>query len=179
MPTSAPGNRRRRGFERPRRRAGAVHLARGFTLVELLVVVALVAIGAGAVSLALRDRAGSRLDEEAARLVALLEGARAEARAAGLTVRWVPALAGDAPGLAGGADADFRFVGLPPALALPTRWLERHTHAEVLGAAALLLGPDAIVPAQRVRLTLGERQLEVGTDGLAPFAVRAAGDARR
>ncbi|MBS0305067.1 MAG: prepilin-type N-terminal cleavage/methylation domain-containing protein, partial [Proteobacteria bacterium] len=90
MPTSAPGNRRRRGFERPRRRAGAVHLARGFTLVELLVVVALVAIGAGAVSLALRDRAGSRLDEEAARLVALLEGARAEARAAGLTVRWVP-----------------------------------------------------------------------------------------
>jgi len=168
MPTSDRGSSRRRA---------AVLRDRGFTLIELLVVVTLIAIGAGVVGLALRDSASSRLDEEAARLATLLEGARAEARAAGLAVRWVPARLGDAPGLDTTADTDFRFAGLPPTLRLPTRWLDRRTSAQVVGGTSLLLGPDAILPAQRVVLALGEHRVEVGTDGLAPFAVRAVGDA--
>jgi general secretion pathway protein H len=46
---------------------------RGFTLVELLVVVALIAIASGLASLALRDPAASQLEQEASRLAALLE----------------------------------------------------------------------------------------------------------
>jgi general secretion pathway protein H len=114
------------------------------------------------------DTDAARLEEEAARLATLLESARTEARAAGLSVRWVPAQAADA------ADdgAGFRFVGLPAAFALPTRWLEPRVSAQVVGAAALVLGPDAILPPQRVVLALDERRLEVGSDGLGPFAVR-------
>ena len=62
----------------------------GFTLIELLVVVALIAIASSVVSLAMRDPASTRLEHEAARLAALLESARAEARASGLAARWEP-----------------------------------------------------------------------------------------
>ena len=51
----------------------------------------------GAVSLALRDGNASRLEEEGARLSALLEMARAEARAAGTPVRWQPTVLADVP----------------------------------------------------------------------------------
>src|SRR5512137_2061782 len=82
-----------------------IGVARGFTLIELMIVLTLVAIAAGVISLSLRDPASTRLEHEAARLVALLESARAESRASGLPVRWVPQRVGD--------DVDFRFVGLP------------------------------------------------------------------
>jgi general secretion pathway protein H len=81
-------------------------------------------------------------------------------------VRWVPAR--DDPGADGAA---FRFVGLPSTLQLPARWLDAGTSAQGVGSSALLLGPDAILPPQRVVLSRGDRRLEVGSDGLAPFAV--------
>jgi general secretion pathway protein H len=147
----------------------------GFTLIELMIVLALVAVGTAVVSLALRDGAATRLEEEGARLAALLESARAESRASGLTVRWVPASPGD--GRDPAADSGFRFVGLPSSITLPTRWLDPGTAAQVVGAPVVLLGPDAILPAQRVVLSLGDRRIEIGSDGLGPFAVLPAGDA--
>jgi prepilin-type N-terminal cleavage/methylation domain-containing protein len=45
----------------------------GFTLIELMIVVALIAIATAVASLALRDPAAAKLENEAARLVALLE----------------------------------------------------------------------------------------------------------
>jgi len=56
------------------------------------------------------------------------------------------------------------------------RWLDARTSAQVVGARTLLLGPDAILPAQRVLLALDDRRIEVASDGLAPFAVRPAAD---
>src|SRR5215212_5523953 len=50
--------------------------ARGFTLIELMVVVAVIAIATAVASLALRDPAASKLEHEAARLASLLESAR-------------------------------------------------------------------------------------------------------
>lgn len=167
MPTSDRGSERR---------APAGRRLRGFTLIELLIVITLVAIGTSVVSLALRDGSDARLEEEGARLALLLESARAEARAAGLEVRWMPAAAGNAPGPAPADTAAFRFVGLPASLPLPTRWLDARTSAQVVGARTLLLGPDAILPAQRVLLALDDRRIEVASDGLAPFAVRPAAD---
>ena len=136
--------------------------ARGFTLIELLIVVALIAIASGVAALALRDPAATQLEREGARLAALLESARAEARASGIAVRWVPANEGG-----------FRFVGLPDALALPTDWLEPGVNAEIRSARGLLagalLGPEPVIGAQRIVLRLHAQRLTLATDGFGPF----------
>jgi len=151
--TSVPGNRPRRA-------------AAGFTLLELMVVVLIVAVATATVALSLRDRSQSKLEEEGARLSALLETARTQSRIVGTDVRWQP--------LTGGSG--FQFLGLP-ALAskeLPTNWLDSDTTATIVGAPQLLLGPEPLLPAQRVVLHLGEREIAVGTDGLAPFEIVGA-----
>jgi general secretion pathway protein H len=136
----------------------------GFTLIELLVVVALIAIASGVVSLAMRDPASTRLEQEAARLAALLESARAEARASGLAARWEPrAEQADTPG--------FRFIGLPESSELPSRWLGEGVSAEVVGARAVVLGPEPLIGRQRIVLRLDAQRLTLATDGLGPFAV--------
>jgi general secretion pathway protein H len=136
----------------------------GFTLIELMVVVVLIAIASAVASLALRDPASTRLEHEGARLVALLESARTEARAAGLTARWEPRSGEE--GVAG-----FRFVGLPPSEQLPTRWLTAGVTADVVGASAVQLGPEPLIGAQRIVLRLDEQTLTLATDGLGPFVV--------
>jgi general secretion pathway protein H len=149
--------------------------AAGFTLIELLVVVAIVAAAAGLVSLSLRDPQASRLEQEAVRLVTLLETARAESRTAGVSVNWVPVRISDAGGEAALREADFRFVGLPSAIRLPTRWLDPGTSVELMGIPALNLGPEPILVAQQLTLRLGDQRLVVATDGLAPFSVASSG----
>jgi len=139
----------------------------GFTLIELLVVVALIAITTATISLALRDPAELQLQREAQRLAALLETARAESRASGLAVRWIP------KGIKSGDD--FRFEGLPPTIQLPTRWLGEPVSVQIENATALdpglSLGPEPIIPAQRLRLRLGDQLVVLGTDGLSAFDV--------
>ncbi len=131
--------------------------------------IAIIALSVGLIAMSLPDGESARLEEEGARLTALLEMARAESRVSGATVRWVPGAdtpeAGAEP-----ATGDFHFVGMAVAMQMPTRWLDRRTTVEVVGAHALLLGPEAILPPQRVVLRLGERRLELASDGLGPFA---------
>jgi len=123
---------------------------------------ALIAVAVGMASLALRDRSSQQLEEEGARLAALLESARAHSRALGQALGWRPLT--DAPG--------FEFVGLPPTLHLPNRWLNERTQAQVLnGPDRLTLGPEPMIGAQRVVLTLDQQQLELSTDGWGPFMV--------
>jgi general secretion pathway protein H len=132
---------------------------RGFTLLELLVVVAIIAFATAGVSLALRDTAASELDRDAQRLAALLEAARAQSRTSGVPVLWRP------------TEAGFRFDGLPTQT-LPTHWLSGQTQAS--GAAAIVLGPEPIIGPQSVVLRSAaqpERSLRVSTDGLRPFRV--------
>ena len=147
--TSVPGSKPRRS-------------AAGFTLLELMVVILIVAIASGAVAVTLRDRSQSKLEEEGARLSALLETARTQSRIVGTDVRWAPLTEGG-----------FRFLGLPAQAAqqLPSRWLDSATTATVVGAPQLRLGPEPLLPPQRVVLHLGEREIAVGTDGLSPFQI--------
>jgi general secretion pathway protein H len=147
--TSAPGNKPRRA-------------AAGFTLLELMVVVVIVGIASAAVTMTLRDRSQSKLEEEGARLSALLESARTQSRIVGTDVRWQPLTTGG-----------FQFMGLPKLATkeLPSRWLDSETTATVVGTPQLLLGPEPLLPAQRVVLHLGEREIAVGTDGLSPFQI--------
>jgi general secretion pathway protein H len=138
----------------------------GFTLIELMVVVALIAIASAVVSLSLRDPDATRLEREGARLVALLEAARTEARSLGITASWQPGSGQD--GVAG-----FRFIGLPPSSELPDRWLNAGVTAEVQGARAVPLGPEPMIGAQRIVLHLDRQSLTLSTDGLGPFVVSA------
>jgi general secretion pathway protein H len=129
-------------------------------------VVALIAVGVATASLALRDPAATQLEREAERLTMLLESARAEARASGVPARWE---------LDNGTEVQgFRFVGLPATIELPESWLASNVAAEIIGARAVVLGPEPLIGAQRIVLHLDERRIAVATDGLAPFVVEAA-----
>jgi general secretion pathway protein H len=132
---------------------------RGFTLLELLVVVAIMAMATAGVSLSLRDSAQTQLEREAQRLVALIEAARAQSRAGGVAVRWQANAQG------------FSFDGLP---ALPRAWLSPDT--AVRGADTLLLGPEPILERQSLLLVSSsqpEHILRISSDGLRPFSVQA------
>lgn len=154
MRTLAAGNKR--------------HAARahGFTLLELLVVVALIAVATAGVGLSLRDSADSALERDAERLAVLLETGRAQARASGLPVVWRTQAAG------------FVFDGLPPP-GLPQNWLSNTTRAAP--NVAMALGPEPLIEAQAVALFSNaqpQRQLWVVTDGLRPFRVQSSPEQR-
>ena len=157
--TSAPGNSPGRPTQ-----PGA-----GFTLIELLLVLVLIALASGLVSLALRDGDANALEREAVRLAALLEAGRGASRATGLPVVFALAVPGTLAGVGNAGGGDFGFNGLPPGSALPTRWLRPDTTASLGRAAALALGPEPLIGAQRIVLHLGQRELALVTDGLGPF----------
>jgi general secretion pathway protein H len=128
-------------------------------LLELLVVVAIMAIATAGVALSLRDSSQAQLEREAQRLAALLESARAHSRMSANPIRWRATANG------------FAFDGLPVDSA-PSNWLGSDVRADT--TEALLLGPEPIIGPQRVRLvTLSQpaRSLTVATDGVRPFAV--------
>ena len=58
----------------------------GFTLLELLVVISIIALATAGVGIAMRDSGQTLIEREAARLAALLESARAQSRASGTPV---------------------------------------------------------------------------------------------
>ncbi len=135
---------------------------KGFTLLELLVVVVLIAITSAGVGFAMRDSAQSQLEREAQRLAALFESARAQSRTSGVAVRWRATAQG------------FVFDGLPPQ-ALPSQWLSPDTRVRV--PVTLLLGPEPIIDNQNVVLTLAsqpDRAWQVSTNGLLPFSAQAS-----
>lgn len=153
--------------------------ARGFTLLELMVVVAIIALASAAVTLALPDPASTRLEREATRLVAILETARVQARSLGAPVRWVPGrprqTANDSPDQPA---PDFHFTGLPENSGLPERWSDTDLAGKIgvvlaPGQSGLLLGPEPVIPPQTLTLQLDDKRLRLSTDGLSAFAVIA------
>ncbi len=145
---------------------------RGFTLLELMVVVVLIAVATAGVSLSLRDSADSALERDAQRLATLLETGRSQARANGIPVVWRANTQGGSQSSSEGSSQRFVFEGLPPAR-LPQDWLTPTTR--VAPDTAVTLGPEPLIEPRAVglfNLTHPERQVWVVTDGLRPFKVQ-------
>ena len=138
----------------------------GFTLLELLVVVAIVAMVSAGVGLSMRDASQVQLERDGDRLAALLESARARSRVLGVAVRWHTTPEG------------FKFEGLQ-ATDLPENWLDANTRVAPSpdgSKLSLLLGPDPLIEPQELVLTsLAEpgKTVRLATDGVRPFAVKA------
>lgn len=166
MPTSV------RGSDPPARR----RRPSGFTLLELLIVVALIAVASAVVSLALRDPDATRLEREAQRLAILLDTARQQSRSLGVPVQWRPVTDARERTDAQGQRTDFRFDGLPPEADIPQHWLSSPDEGQpqvqlAPQRGAVLLGPEPMIDAQRLVLRLGDQQAVLQTDGIGPFQV--------
>ncbi len=135
--------------------------SRGFTLLELLVVMSIIALATVGVSFALRDSGGVELQREGERLAVLLETARAQSRASGTPVRWRS------------TEQGFVFEGLPT-LKLPDRWLTQGTRTN--GPAQLWLGPEPIISAQQIWVVNDAwpgLTVRVSTDGVRAFTAES------
>lgn len=148
-------------------------VSRGFTLIEILVVVTVLAIASAVSVLALRDSDQMQLERESVRLMALLEAARAQSRASGVPITWQANAQG------------FRFIGMPETTkeSLPKTWLipiqigvsGRLDALQHNGQATLVLGPEPILPAQQVTLQIPnnpEITYTIASDGLQPFNIQ-------
>ena len=128
----------------------------GFTLLELLVVLSIIAIGTAGVTLALRDPSESVVQRDAERLAVLLENGRAVSRTRGVAVTWYP------------QRESFHFDGVA-ADAMPQSWLDRDTRS--LSTNPVVLGPEPMIGAQEIVVgnVAGTVRWRVTTDGLRPF----------
>jgi general secretion pathway protein H len=130
----------------------------GFTLLELLVVLTIIAIASAVVTLSLRDSSSTRLQSEAERLVAVLETARADARASNTALLWH-------------ADAKGFEVQTLPATGQARQtmvWLQAGTQA---APSDVLISPEPVQARTRLTLTLGAARLTLGTEGATAFKV--------
>ena len=167
MQTSAAGSLDRRPVRHTARAGGQ----RGFTLIELMVVVLIVALASGMVVFSLRDTQGIALEREGQRLAALLEYARAQSRLQGTPVRWRATRNGFA------LEGLNKPVPEQPWLSQDTRVLDvlpRNQSIDSASLAALALGPEPVLAPQSVLLGSGQtpgNTVRVATDGVRPFAI--------
>ena len=144
---------------------------RGFTLMELMVVVAIIAIASAGVLMAIPDASATALEREALRLSALLDSARAQSRASGLAITWKP------------TDDGFVFEGTPKIknsktgemedlVKYPKTWLDTQTTVDA--SSRLALGPEPVIAQQEVVLRHANRSLTLSTDGIRPFAIKSS-----
>ena len=142
---------------------------RGLTLLELLVVLAIIAISSAGVALAMRDNAQTQLEREAQRVIAKLESARVQSRAQGVPLVWRATASG------------FVIETTLPAsdfVAQSEDWMSSDMSIGMSeGTKAISLGPEPIIPPATITLSKASAQLSgnkpmnlrIGTDGLQPF----------
>ena len=169
-----------------------MHRQRGLTLLELLVVLAIIGFAMAGVSLSLRDSRQTQLEREAQRLIAILEAARAQSRTSGVALIWQSTPEGFAirPAQAqrSALQASATTNTQNPLTPRTESWLTAGTQAtvttgEIAGnnappANTLVLGPEPIITPARITLSVPMPQsarpaatLQIDTDGLRSFQV--------
>ncbi len=165
----------------------------GLTLLELLVVLAIIGLAMAGVSLSLRDSSQTQIEREAQRLVAVLETARAQSRTSGVALVWQATPEGFAirPALVAGQSNNTPSPSALNNAASPIAsrnetWLAVGTQAIISTSATaadnaastnlVVLGPEPILPPARITLSVAAANkpattLNIGTDGLQPFRV--------
>ena len=169
----------------------------GLTLLELLVVMAIIGVAMAGVSLALRDNSQTQLEREAQRLVAVLEAARAQSRTSGTALIWQatpegfvirPTLTAHQTPSNNPAIASAAGQTAHPIAGRHETWLAMGTQAMVRPANpsstnqapenTVVLGPEPILAPARITLRVvipnsvtPAPTLNIGTDGLRPFQV--------
>ncbi len=158
--------------------AARVSRMHGFTLIELMVVITLIAIATAGVSFAIRDNESTLLDREADRLSVILETARVQSRSSGVAMAWLPLAQGFA--LLPANQLNIQPVQIDASSI--NAWLAPGMNAQIDNPRAnvpqqsLLLGAEPMIAPSSVLLSLGQRRLRVATDGLRPFTVQAGDD---
>ena len=142
----------------------------GLTLLELLVVLTIIGLVSSLVTLSLRDSPQRLVEQEAQRLAAQLEAARALARSNGVPLTWRATPEGFV------FEAPSGYQPVPPA----QHWLTAPTQASIeIGdqpAEQVTLGPEPVLPPIHIALRMtadsgaaAPARARVGTDGLRPF----------
>ena len=134
---------------------------KGFTLIELMVVLLVLALCSSLVVMSTRDTAQQTLEREADRLVNVLEAARAQARSNSTALLWQ-------------SDAQGYSVRVLTDPDLPTQvhqWYMPGTRSE---PATWVISPEPVQAAVRLSLLLEgapTERLSIATDGAASFKV--------
>jgi len=165
---------------------------RGLTLLELLVVLAIIGLGLAGVSLSLRDSNQTQIEREAQRLMAVLEAARAQSRTSGIALIWQSTPEGFViqPALAAtpNHNTSAPSQAVSPMAPRTETWLAANTQALVSTATLftnntapanlVVLGPEPILAPTRITLSVATANsakptpaLSIGTDGLRPFQI--------
>ena len=182
MPTSVPGSADRRRA-RPGRGASRA-VVRGFTLIELMVVLVIVGIAATAVTIQTGTSAQQALRQDAARLMQRFLAAQNEVRADGRPITWAY------------DDAGYRFVRRAPipfaatpvtqaaAAALPAdtfaddellqprTWGQAPVQVEVAPRGAAVFTAEWIAAPLTVRLAAGDASVQVVRDAAGRYRVQ-------
>ena len=135
----------------------------GFTLLELLVVLLIMALGSAGVAWSLRQTPEQALEREAQRLIYWLEVARVQASVQGQRVQWVATPLGYSFWVNGPST-------LPKEI-IP--WLANSTQV-VSSNSSLVLGPEPILSPQSIELGMQDTntmRIKISTNGLSPFAL--------
>jgi general secretion pathway protein H len=141
----------------------SLRAAGGFSLLELLVVLVILAIAAGAVSMSVAPRESRLVAEESERLAALFRLAQDEARVRGRPVAWIA----DEHGyrfLVGGQE--------PDAPGDPLRARSWPFPVQRVEAPRLVFGAEPLLPPAEIRIATHEREVWLALDAFGTVTVR-------
>lgn len=155
--------------------------ARGFTLIEALVVVTIIALLASLVAVKLAPDARQSVANEGAQLAALLTHARHEAIATGVPLAWQRTEAGyqflqrgpDRKWQPMDGDASLRARALPTGVSVAS--IETLNKAG-RGNQTVIFLPTGIADPFRITLMLGEHRVHVASDGVTVPSIEHSGN---